>query len=188
MQQVLRFSALQAGIAFLATAGTSVFAAGAAQALVTRIGPKWVLATGMALLAFGQLWYTQISPDGSYTADLLPGFVATGVGIAFAFVPVSIAALAGVGPSEAGLASGLINTSQQIGGALGTAIVSTVATSHVAALRTDGLSPGAALTGGFSWGFWVGFAVASAGVVATLTLIRRRELPVGEGEPARVPV
>ncbi len=184
MQNVLGYSALQAGVAFLATAGTAVFAAGAAQALVTRMGAKPVLAAGMGLLAFGQIWYTQISPHGSYVVDLLPGYVATGVGIAFAFVPVSIAALAGVAHNEAGLASGLINTSQQIGGAIGTAIVSTVAFSHIKALQAVGVSGRDALTSGYSRGFWFGFAVAVAGAVATLLFVRRQDVPAEETETA----
>ena len=183
-QFVLSYSSLQAGVAFLATAGTSVLAAVLAQALVTRVGVKPILALGMALLAFGQFWYTLISVHGSYAADLLPGFVATGVGIGFAFVPVSIAALAGVAHDDAGLASGLINTSQQIGGALGTAIVSSVAASHTSSLASSGSSALAALNGGYAWGFWVGFFVACAGVIAALTMIRRGDVPVGQPHPA----
>jgi EmrB/QacA subfamily drug resistance transporter len=184
MQLVLHYSALQAGVAFLATAGTSVFAAGFAQALVTRVGVKPILALGMALLAFGQFWYTLFPVHASYAADLLPGYLATGVGIGFAFVPVSIAALAGVAHDDAGLASGLINTTQQIGGALGTAIVSSVAASHTSSLRTAGSSALSALTGGYAWGFWVGFFFACGGVAAALTMIRRGDVPVGEPHPA----
>ena len=97
---------------------------------------KPVLATGLALLGVGLVLFTQISVDGTYVGDLLPGFLLVGVGLGFSFVPISIAALAGVTGPEAGLASGLINTSQQIGGALGVAILTTVATT-----RTDNLSP-----------------------------------------------
>ena len=101
------------------------------------------------------VWYSQIPVDGSYASDLLPGYLMVGVGIAFAFVPVSIAALAGVAEREAGLASGLINTSQQIGGAVGTAVASTVFTSHFKIARRDGNArmPDA-LTGGYRLGFW----------------------------------
>ena len=119
-----------------------------------------------------------------YSADLLPGFVATGVGIGFAFVPVSIAALAGVAHDDAGLASGLINTTQQIGGALGTAIVSSVAASHTSSLAATGSGALAALTRGYAWGFWVGFFFACAGVAAALTMIRRGDVPVGQPHPA----
>jgi EmrB/QacA subfamily drug resistance transporter len=185
MQVVLHYSSLKAGIAFVATAGTSVFAAGLAQALVTRVGVKPILAFGMALLAFGQFWYTLIGVQGSYAVDLLPGYLATGVGIGFAFVPVSIAALAGVAHDDAGLASGLINTTQQIGGALGTAIVSTVAASHTSSLRSSGSTALSAFTGGYAWGFWVGFFFAAAGVAAALTMIRRGDVPVGRPHPAQ---
>src|SRR2546428_12068962 len=118
VQNVLHYSALRTGVTFVATAGTSVLSAGVAQALTTKIGPKPVMAVGLALLTGGMIWYSQIPVHGSYAADLLPGYLMVGVGIAFAFVPVSIAALTGVAEREAGLASGLINTSQQIGGAI----------------------------------------------------------------------
>jgi EmrB/QacA subfamily drug resistance transporter len=187
MQLVLRYSALQAGVAFLTTAGTAVVAAGAAQALVTRVGVRRVLVLGMLLLAFGQAWYAQISVHGTYQLDLLPGYLATGVGIAFAFVPVSIAALAGVGHDEAGLASGLINTSQQIGGALGTAVVSTVALSRQASLQSHGATFAAAATSGYARGFWIGLGIALAGAAATLVFIRRGQVPAGDAQPPPEP-
>ena len=91
-------------------------------------------------MGLGNLWFTQVSPDGSYAVDLLPGFFAIGIGLGFSFVPMSIAALAGVTPHEAGLASGLFNTSQQIGGALGVAVFSTVATNRSGDLAHQGES------------------------------------------------
>jgi EmrB/QacA subfamily drug resistance transporter len=177
VQQVLGFSSIQAGLAFLATAGTAVVFAGPAQALSTRVGPKPVLLVGLLLLTAGVLWYTQISVDGTYAVDLLPGFVAVGIGLPFTFIPINIAALAGVSESEAGLAAGLINTSQQIGGAVGTAVISTVAFTHADTLLARGERPPAALTEGFQWGFWVGGAIWAAAFVAALVLIRREELP-----------
>ena len=96
MQQVLGFSALKTGVGYLAVALTAVVASGAAQALVTRLGVKPVLSVGMLLLGGGLIFFTQVSVDGSYVSDLLPGFLLIGVGLGFAFVPVSIAALAGV--------------------------------------------------------------------------------------------
>ncbi|MBA3366099.1 MAG: MFS transporter [Actinobacteria bacterium] len=179
MQQVLGFSALQTGIGFLATAGTAVVFAGPSQALVTRIGPKPVLVTGLALLTAGILWYTQISVDGSYPVDLLPGFILTGIGIPLSFIPINIAALAGVEEREAGLASGLINTSQQIGGAIGVAVISTVAFEHAETLVQSGETPPAALTEGFQWGFWVGGGIWLVALLAAITLMRREELEVG---------
>ena len=180
VQQVLDYSALEAGLTFLATAGTAVLSAGIAQALVTRVGVKPVMAVGLGLLAAANLWYTQISVDGTFQVDLLPGYIAAGIGIAFSFIPVSVAALAGIGEREAGLASGLINTSQQIGGAIGVAVASTIFTSHFESLLRGGEPPPAALTGGFQWAFWVVLGIAAAGLLAVFTLIRREEIPVEE--------
>jgi len=150
---------------------------GPAQALTTRLGAKPVLVTGMSLLVAGCLWYTQISPDGSYPVDLLPGFLAVGVGIPFAFIPITIASLAGVSDEEAGLASGLINTSQQVGGAIGTAVLSTVAFTHFETLLFDERKPPEeAFTGGFRWGFWVAACIWAAGLLAALIFIRREEV------------
>jgi MFS family permease len=153
-----------------------VVAAGVAQALTTRFGPKPIIAIGLALLTGAMIWYSQIPVHGSFVSHLLPGYLMVGVGIAFAFVPVSIAALAGVVEREAGLASGLINTSQQIGGAVGTAVASTIFTSHFKSLTADGKSLPVALTGGYSWAFW-GLAVFGVlAFIASITLIRREEM------------
>ncbi len=130
MQQVLGYSAMETGVAYLAVAGTAIIWSGVAAQLVTRVGVKPVLVSGMTFLTAGLIFFTQVSVGGSYVTDLLPGFLLIGVGIGFSFVPITIAALAGVEPAEAGLASGLINTSQQIGGALGIAALSTIATSR----------------------------------------------------------
>jgi EmrB/QacA subfamily drug resistance transporter len=176
MQQVLGYSAMKTGVAYLAVAGTAIVWSGVAGQLVTRVGVKPVLVAGMAMLTAGLLYFTQVSADGSYLGDLLPGFLILGVGIGFSFVPISIAALAGVKPAEAGLASGLINTSQQIGGALGIAALSTIATSHTADSLGTGTALPTALVDGFQAAFVVGAIVAALGVVASLTLIRRDEL------------
>ena len=178
MQQVLGYSAMKTGVAYLAVAGTAIVWSAVAGQLVTRVGVKPVLVTGMTMMTAGLLFFTQVSVGGSYVRDLLPGFLLIGVGIGFSYVPISIAALAGVVPSEAGLASGLINTSQQIGGALGIAALSTIATSHTADSLGNGSPLPSALVDGFSWAFLVGAIVAAVGVVASLTLIRRDELEV----------
>jgi MFS family permease len=188
MQQVLDFSAMQTGIAYLAVAGTSIIWAMVAQTLVTRVGVKPVLVTGMSLLTVGLVYFTQVSVDGSYLGDLLPGFLIIAIGMAFAFVSISIAALAGVPAEEAGLASGLINTSQQIGGALGIAVLSAVAIAQTNNAVAAGDATPQALTTGFQAAFWVGAGVAAAGVVASLVLIRKEELAsVPEGETVPVP-
>jgi EmrB/QacA subfamily drug resistance transporter len=186
MQQLLGYSAMKTGVAYLAVAGTAIIWSGVAAQLVTRVGVKPVLVAGMTMLTAGLVYFTQISVDGSYLGDLLPGFLLIAIGIGFSFVPISIAALAGVEPAEAGLASGLINTSQQVGGALGIAILSTIATSQTSDAVARGTAYPDALVSGFTTAFFVGAIIAALGIVAALTLIRRDELeqvPEEFGEP-----
>jgi EmrB/QacA subfamily drug resistance transporter len=175
-QQVLGFSPLETGVGYLAVALTAVVASGVAQALVTRAGVKPILAIGLLMNLGGLIWFTQISVNGSYAADLLGGFLLIGVGLGFSFVPVSIAALAGVPIHEAGLASGLINTSQQIGGALGVAILTTVSTARASDDIASGTSQPQALVNGFSVAFWVAAAFAAAAILTTLVALRREDL------------
>jgi EmrB/QacA subfamily drug resistance transporter len=191
MQQVLGYSALRAGVAYLLVAGTIIVAAGVSQALVTRIGVRTVLTSGMVMLAAGLLWFSQVSVDGSYVVNLVPGFILTGVGLGFSFVPVQIASLVGVGHDEAGIASGLINTSQQVGGALGVAVLSTVTFTRVDSYLGDhGHNPALfpnALVDGFHVAFLTGAAMALIGLAATLLFIPKEvELdPAGPvSEPA----
>jgi EmrB/QacA subfamily drug resistance transporter len=186
MQQVLGYSPMKTGVGYLAVAGTAIFTSAIAAQLVTRIGVKPVLAIGMTSLTGGLVYFTQVSVGGSYLADLLPGFLLIAVGLGFSFVPISIAALAGIQPAEAGLASGLINTSQQIGGALGIAALSTIATSRTSDALAGGATRTQALVDGFHGAFFAGVILAAIGIVAALTLIRRDELeqPVEEVEPA----
>jgi EmrB/QacA subfamily drug resistance transporter len=179
VQNVLGYSPLRTGITFLATAGTVVLVAGLAQWLSTRFGPKPVMVTGLALNTGALIWYAQIPVDGTYAHDLVGGYVMFGFGLAFAFIPVSIAALAGVGPREAGLASGLLNTAQQVGGAIGVAIASSVAVSHATHLLQTGDSQPAALTGGYALAFWVIAGISAAGIVAALVLVKN-EIPTVE--------
>jgi len=184
VQDVLGYSAIKTGVTFVATAGTAVLAAGVAQALTTKFGPKPVIVIGLILLTGAMVYYAQIPVHGSFASDLLPGYLLVGVGIAFAYVPVSIASLAGVAEREAGLASGLINTSQQIGGAIGTAIASTIFITHFKSLRSEGKSALEALTGGYAWAFWGLAFIGVLALIAALTLIRREEL----AETAAAPV
>ena len=189
MQQVLGYSAMKTGVAYLAVAGTAIVTSAIAAQLVTRVGVKPIMVIGMAATTGGLLYFTQVSVNGSYLGDLLPGFLLVALGIGFAFVPISIAALAGVEPAEAGLASGLINTSQQIGGALGIAALSTIATSRTVDAAAGGATHASALVTGFHGAFWAGVIVGALGIVATLTLVRRDELaqPVEEIEPVAEP-
>ena len=184
MQQVLGFTPLKTGIGYLAVALTAVVASGAAQALVTKTGVKPALLAGLALVGGGLLYFTQISANGSYFSDLFPGFIILGIGLGFTFVPISIAALAGVTGRDAGLASGLINTSQQIGGALGLAILTTVATSHITKLAPDGNPTAADLTSGYALAFWVATGVAAAAIVTTVLIVRKQDLDIAAAEAA----
>jgi EmrB/QacA subfamily drug resistance transporter len=184
VQQVLGWSALKTGLTFVATAGTAVLWAGVAQALVTKLGPKPVMAIGFVATIAGLLWYTQIPVDASYAADLLPGYLLIGFALPFTFIPVSIAALAGVESHEAGLASGLINTAQQVCGAIGVAVTSSVSISHFNHLTNTGTPFPQAFTSGSQWAFWVTVGIAIAGLIATVTLIRRDDLTTVEGATA----
>lgn len=158
MQQMLGYSALQTGLAWPATSLNSVALAGLSQVLVTRIGAGPVMAAGMAMIAGGTLWATQVPVRDTFWADLAGGLIVAGAGTAFAFI--SVAGLTGVGERDAGVASGLLNTSQQIGGA----VTSSVATSHAGTLLASGHAPAAALTGGFQWALWACTAIAAVGV------------------------
>jgi EmrB/QacA subfamily drug resistance transporter len=170
MQQVLGYSAIHAGLSYLPLALSIIVASAVASQLVTKVGSKAVLAAGMVLIAAGLVWFSQISVDGSFTSDILGPSLLAAVGLGFAFVPDTIAAVSGVEEQEAGLASGLINTSQQVGGALGLAILSAVSISVIG----DSPSP-EDLTDGFSTALLAGSGFAVLGLVATLVLIRSSE-------------
>jgi EmrB/QacA subfamily drug resistance transporter len=179
MQQVLGYSAIRTGLSYLPLAVMIVASAAIASQLVTRIGFKPVLAAGMALIAAGLIWFSQVPVDGSFAANLLGPSLLAAAGLGFAFVPQTIAAVSGVADREAGLASGLINTSQQVGGALGLAVLATIANSRTDdLLASSGGDPAAiraALTEGFQAGFLAGAGIAVLGLIATLTLIRNRD-------------
>ena len=176
-QQVLGFSALKTGIGYLAISLTAIAGSAISQALVTRVGVKPVLSSGLLIMAGGFAYFSQVPTEGTYFVDLFPGFVLAGIGIGFSFVPVSIAALAGVTGKEAGLASGLINTSQQIGGALGLAVLVTIANTRTENLLGAGNELRAALTSGFSFAFYAGIAFALIAMAASLIALRRDDLP-----------
>jgi EmrB/QacA subfamily drug resistance transporter len=188
MQQVLGYSALKAGLSYLPLALFIIFSAGAASVLVTKLGFKPVLLAGMGLVTVALLWFSQVPADGSYVANLLGPMILAAIGLGFAFVPVTIAAVSGISPDDSGLASGLINTSQQVGGALGLAILGTIASQ-----RTLGISkvPGdpVALTEGFQSAFLAGAGFAVLGIIATLVLIRSQDSRAIVGaNPAELPM
>jgi EmrB/QacA subfamily drug resistance transporter len=169
MQDVLGYSALRTGIGYLTIASAIIIAAGAAQALVAKIGVRNVMTVGMVLASGGLVYFTQISPQGTYVGSLLPGFLLAGVGLGLSFVPVTIGAVSGVVSDQAGVASGLITTTQQIGGALGVAVLSTIAISATTRFATShGPGPHEAIAGlnhGFSIAFWFGAMFAAVGAV-----------------------
>jgi len=187
MQNVLHYSAVQTGLAYLAIAATAILWSGLAAQLVTRIGVKPVLTTGMVFLTAGLLYFTQVSVGGNYVDDLLPGFLLMSVGLGFSFVPISIAALAGVKADDAGLASGLFNTSQQIGGALGIAILSAVVTSVTSNKVADGASVAQASVDGYQAAFIGAAALAAVGILVSLTVIRRSDLVEPAAETVEAP-
>jgi EmrB/QacA subfamily drug resistance transporter len=195
MQQVLDYEPLTAGLAYLPLAITIIVSAGVASTLVTRIGFKPTLIAGMLLIAAGLVWFAQVSaPGGTYVGDILFPSLLAAVGLGLAFVPTTIAAVTGTRPDEAGLASGLINTSQQVGGALGLAILATVATGRTDdAIATGERNPAVALTEGFQDAFIVGAGMALLGALLAATLISSKDsrehaeaAQRGEAAPAAV--
>ena len=174
MQQVLGFSALATGAAWMTASMTSLFFGGLSQRLVTRTSAKLVMILGMALIGAGILWATQAPANGSFWHDLAGPFFIAGIGTAFAFIPVSIGALTGVTERDAGVASGLLNTAQNLGGAIGVAVASSIAASRFHVLVQHGSPAAAALTGGFHWALWVCGLTGLAAIPVAFALIRRR--------------
>ena len=181
MQDVLHYSALQSGVAFVAFALTVVVASNFAQIVVGRIGVRPALTAGLLASAVSVALLTRLPVDGSYFWDLFPAYVLGGAGMAFAFVPVTIAALAGVGRSEAGIASGLVNTSRQVGGAVGLAAVSAIAAAstsrYVDAHPGVSAASGAALDHGFQTALYVLTGLLVLGALIAGGLIRPRPRP-----------
>jgi EmrB/QacA subfamily drug resistance transporter len=185
MQQVLHYSALQTGVAYVALTLTIIVFSTVSQGLALRLGVRRVLPVGLLLAAAGLVLYARLPVDGHYFWDLLPAFLLSGIGMAFAFVPMTIGALAGVRSSDAGIASGLINTSQQIGGAIGVAAATTIATAYTARYvdHHHGATAfgGAALTHGFEIAF---YALAAVAVLAALLAALTIESKPAPAEPA----
>jgi EmrB/QacA subfamily drug resistance transporter len=198
LQQVLHYSALKTGFAYLPLALFIIFSAGAASQLVTKVGFKPTLIVGLLFVAAGLFWFAQVSADGSYLGDVLFPSLLAAIGLGLAFVPVTIGAVTGTKPDEAGLASGLINTSQQVGGALGLAILSSIANSRTDSVLASGeRNPAVALTEGFQTAFLVGTGFALTGALLAAVLISSRDSREqveaarqgeGEGDAETVPV
>jgi len=180
MQQVAAYSPLETGLAYLATSLAALVASVGGSVLVTRIGPRLPMVVGLLVFAVGVLLLAQVPVGGEYVADLLPGFMISGFGLGLAFVAFSIGALEGVSARDAGLASGLSNTTQQIGGALGTAIMSTLAITRTEDLLASGTAQPEALTEGFQLALYASVGLAVVGALAVLALVRPRQTQEAE--------
>ncbi len=181
MQDILRYSAVQTGVAFLAFALTVVVASNVAQVVVGRVGVRATLAGGLLASAVSVALLARLPLDGQYFWDLFPAFVLGGAGMGFSFVPVTIASLTGVGRAEAGVASGLVNTSRQIGGAIGLAAVSAIAAASTSAFADDhgvASSSAAALDHGFRAGLYVLAGLLVLGAAVAGGFIRPQPAPV----------
>jgi len=166
LQQVLGYDALKAGLSYLPLAFAIIFSAGGASQLITKVGSKPVLVAGLSFTTVGLILFTQISADGSYLGDVLIPSVVVAVGLGLSFVSLTVTAMSGVTHHEAGMASGLLNTAQQVGGALGLAVLSSVATSKIAGSHDPGT-----LTDGFQSAFAVGAGFAALGVLLALVAV-----------------
>ena len=185
LQLVLGYSPLEVGLAFLPTTLVMGFESIAlSDRLVMRFGIKPPLVVGLTFFALGLLWFTQAPVDGDFVADVLPGMILMGIGGGITFNPLLLAAMGDVEPSEAGLASGIVNTAFMMGGALGLAVLVSVADSRTDSLRSGGDGPLEALTGGYHAAFFVAAAFAAIG--ALLGLLLRPVTPPG-GEPEQAP-
>ncbi len=195
MQEVLRYDALKTGLSYLPLALVIIVSAGVASQLVTKLGFKPVLIAGLVMITVGLLWFTQLpsESDGVYLKHIVAPMVLAAFGLGFAFVPMTIAAVSGVSPDDSGLASGLINTSQQIGGALGLAVLATIANTRTqdlveAAQGNPAALPGA-LTDGFNVAFLAGAGFAVLGIIAALVMIRTADSKALVGaDPEKVPI
>jgi len=178
LQQVLGYTALKTGVAYLPLSLTIIGASALASRLVDRFTPKPVLITGLAIGTGGFIFLTQLSGHNDYLNHVLPAMVILGLGFGMSFVPATIAATSGVAPEDSGLASGLLNATQEIGGSLGLAILSTVATTRIANTLHGGAALPVALTHGFTGAFTVSGLLCAASAVLALVLLPRRKRAV----------
>jgi predicted MFS family arabinose efflux permease len=178
LQNVLGMSPIQTGLSYLPLCIGIVLSSGIASQLTNRVGFKLPLVLGLLLVTAGLLWFSQVSAHGSFVANVLGPEILAALGLGAAFVSVTIAAVTCTKPQEAGLASGLINTSQQIGGAIGLAVLTTTANSRTQDLVYSGVTSAAtALTMGFQSAFLVGAGFALAGVLLAAVLLPSRHSP-----------
>ena len=189
MQQVLHYSAMETGVAYITLTFAVIVMANVAQALALRVGVRRVLPAGLLMVAAALALFARMPVSGHYFWDLFPGFLLGGIGLAFGFVPLTIGALAGVRPADAGVASGLVNTTQQVGGAVGVAAATTIAATSTSNYlgAHPGTAAGAALTHGFSTAFWVLAAIAAVGAVVSAAVVESRPaVATAELEPDEI--
>jgi predicted MFS family arabinose efflux permease len=190
LQQVLGYSPIRAGLSFVPMTGAIVVASTFAGRNAERIGPGRLLTAGMSLITVGMLLFTRISADGSWASDVLLSGVVSTTGIGLAFVPATITAVAGVARSDSGLAGGLVNTSRQMGGSLGLAILATLATQRTQDLAGNGPIDANDVVAGFHRAFVVGAGFAAVGALIALLLLVRVRHPAArprQAPPAEQP-
>src|SRR5207247_7096442 len=176
LQRVLGYSSLDVGLAFLpATVIMAAFSLGLSAKLVMRFGIRPPLSLGLALAAIGLVLFARAPVDGSFWIDVLPSMILLGFGAGMAFNPVLLAAMSDVEQSESGLASGIVNTAFMMGGALGLAVLASIAASRTDSLRASGDGPLAALTGGYHVAFLIGALFAAAAALVGAVLLRTRQ-------------
>jgi EmrB/QacA subfamily drug resistance transporter len=175
LQQVLGYSALKTGVAYLPLSVMIIGASTLASRFVDRFAPKPVLAAGLLTCTVGFVLLTRVTGHGDYASHVLPAMIVLGLGLGLSFVPITIAATNGVAPGDSGLASGLLNTTQQVGGSLGLAILSSVATSRTTSALHVGSPLPAALTHGFKGAFVAAAILCAVGVVVALVLLPGRQ-------------
>ncbi len=182
VQEVLGYSALRAGLAFLPVTAGIIIGAGLSQQLIRRVGVRAIELVGMTIAAIGLIVLSRIPVAGTYFGDLLPGLMIMAVGMGLTFVPITLIATTNVEADDAGLASGLLNTSQQLGGAIGLAVLSTLAANTTAntlaglGRAPDALARVSALVSGFHVAFLVGAFLMLSGAVLLATTVRRRDV------------
>jgi EmrB/QacA subfamily drug resistance transporter len=187
MQRVLGYDAVETGLAFLPVSlGIGLLSLGASARLNLRFGERAVLLPALGLLVAGLAWLTRAPVDASFAVDLLPSMVLLGIGAGLAFPALATLAMSGATPSDAGLASGLINTTMQIGGAVGLAVLATLATDRTESLAAGGEPSASALTSGYQLGFTVAAVLLVAALVVGGTVLKRIE-PAREEAPDALP-
>jgi EmrB/QacA subfamily drug resistance transporter len=185
VQEILGFSPLEAGLAFLPFTAGIMAGAGAAQQLIRRFGVRPIAVIGMLLAAGGLALMTRAGADGSYASDLLPGIIPMSIGMGLTFVPITLIGTTNVDNADAGLASGVFNTSQQVGGALGLAILSTFATNRTADVAAAGTPKAQAMVEGFQVAFTAGAGLIALGAIVLAVLIRPRDVAtINADQPA----